>query len=59
MIGAGSWAGRHLQAWQQGGVGVIAIYNRTRPRAEKLAKDFDIPDIYSDTASVGQIEEYQ
>ena len=33
---------------------MVAIYNRTRPRAEKLAAEFAIADIYSDTESVLQ-----
>jgi len=52
MIGAGSWARRHLESWKQSGAEVVAIYNRTRSRAEKLAEEFKIPEFYTDADPV-------
>jgi predicted dehydrogenase len=46
MIGGGSWADRHLKSWRIAGYETVGIYNRTRARSEKLAQEFDIPDIY-------------
>jgi predicted dehydrogenase len=46
MIGAGSMAVHHLEAWSKAaGVQLVAITNRTRHRAERLAREFGIPHI--------------
>lgn len=45
MIGGGSWADRHLKSWRKAGYPVVAIYNRTRARAERLAAQFDIANV--------------
>lgn len=53
MIGGGSWASRHLQAWQKNpATEVVAIYNRTRARSAKLAAEFSIPDVHDDAESI-------
>jgi len=44
VVGAGSMAGRHVQAFRAlEGVQVAGITSRTRARAEKLASDAEIP----------------
>ncbi|MFC1504063.1 Gfo/Idh/MocA family protein [Spirochaetota bacterium] len=53
MIGAGSWAREHLAAWDTCKVTeVVAIYNRTTERAEKLAGEFNIADITGDAQEI-------
>jgi predicted dehydrogenase len=49
VFGAGFWARYQLAAWREvGGVECVAIYNRTRSRAEALAVAFGIPAVYED-----------
>ena len=49
LFGAGFWARYQLSAWQEvGGAQCVAVYNRTRSRAEALAREFDIPAVYDD-----------
>ena len=47
VFGAGFWAPYQLAAWNDvGGAKCVAVYNRTLAKAEKLAKDFQIPAVY-------------
>jgi predicted dehydrogenase len=47
IIGAGGIVGdAHLPAYKKAGFSVIGITNRTRARAEKLAHQFGIPNVY-------------
>jgi predicted dehydrogenase len=47
IIGAGGIVGdAHLPAYKKAGFNVIGITNRTRARAEKLAEQFGIPNVY-------------
>ena len=49
MIGAGFWARYQLAGWREaGGAQCAAIYNRTRKKAEELAREFDVPGVYDD-----------
>jgi predicted dehydrogenase len=49
MIGAGFWARYQLAGWREtGGAQCAAIYNRTRQKAEQLAREFGIPAVYDD-----------
>src|SRR5512132_769569 len=49
MLGAGFWARFQLAAWKElDGVECVAIYNRSRDKGEKFAKDFDVPAFYDD-----------
>jgi predicted dehydrogenase len=49
VFGAGFWARFQLAAWRQlGGVECVAIYNRTRAKAETLARALGIPTVYDD-----------
>lgn len=48
-IGAGFWARFQLAGWREaGGTECVAIYNRTRSKAEALAREFGISAIYDD-----------
>jgi predicted dehydrogenase len=49
LFGAGFWARYQLAAWRElPDVECVAIYNRTRAKAEQLAKDFGVPKVYDD-----------
>ena len=49
IFGAGFWANYQLAAWREfKGLECVAIYNRTRAKADSLAKKFDIPNTYDD-----------
>lgn len=48
-FGAGFWTRYQLSAWREmEGVEGIAIYNRTREKAEAMAREFHIPHVYDD-----------
>ena len=48
IVGAGAIvAGAHLPAYRLAGFNVVGITNRTRSRAEELAREFDIPNVYA------------
>jgi len=47
IIGAGGIVGdAHLPAYKKAGFNIVGITNRTRSRAEKLAAEFGIPNVY-------------
>jgi predicted dehydrogenase len=47
LFGTGFWANYQLAGWQAvGGVECVALYNRTRAKAEKLAANFGVPAVY-------------
>lgn len=49
IFGAGFWARVQLAAWREiGGTECVAIYNRTRDRAETFARDHGVPAVYDD-----------
>lgn len=49
IFGAGFWARAQLAAWREvGGTECVAIYNRTRARAEAFARDLGVPAVYDD-----------
>ncbi len=49
IIGTGFWARYQLAAWQElKGARCVALYNRTRAKAEKLAQEFGVPAVYDD-----------
>jgi predicted dehydrogenase len=48
VFGAGFWAPFQLAGWNEiGGARCVAVYNRTRGKAEKLAREFHIAAVYS------------
>lgn len=49
IFGAGFWARVQLAAWREvGGAECVAIYNRSRGKAEAFAHDLGVPDVYDD-----------
>jgi predicted dehydrogenase len=51
IIGAGGIVGdAHLPAYKKAGFNVTGITNRTREKAEKLARQFGIPNVYNSVA---------
>lgn len=49
ILGTGYWARYQLAAWRElEGVRCVALYNRTRAKAEALAAEFDVPSVYED-----------
>ncbi|MBN8246624.1 MAG: Gfo/Idh/MocA family oxidoreductase [Verrucomicrobia bacterium] len=44
IFGAGIWARVQLAAWREvGGVECVAVWNRSRDRAESFARDLGVP----------------
>ncbi|MEK7781838.1 MAG: Gfo/Idh/MocA family oxidoreductase [Verrucomicrobiota bacterium] len=53
ILGTGFWARYQLAGWRElPGVRCVALYNRTRARAETLARTFDVPAIYEDAEAM-------
>ena len=49
VFGAGFWTKFQLSGWQEiPGARCVAIYNRTRAKAEEYARSFQIPAVYDD-----------
>jgi predicted dehydrogenase len=49
IFGTGFWSRYQLAAWRElGGVECVALYNRTRAKAEALAQAFGVPAVYDD-----------
>ncbi len=49
VIGTGFWANYQIPAWLElEQVEIVALYNRTKSKAEILAKKFNIPNVYDD-----------
>jgi D-apiose dehydrogenase len=49
LLGAGFWARYQLAAWHElAGVECVAIYNRTKAKAEELANAFGVPSVSDD-----------
>lgn len=47
VIGCGFWSQYQISGWMEvGGVEIVAVYNRTRANAEKIAKKFNVTKIY-------------
>lgn len=60
IFGCGFWARFQLAAWQEvGGVQIVALYNRTREKAERLATEFQVPAVYDDPEELLQREQPQ
>ena len=47
VIGTGFWSNFQVAAWKElEGVELVAVFNRTRKRAEEVAAKFNIPKVY-------------
>ena len=57
ILGTGFWSRYQLAAWRElKGATCVALYNRTRAKAEKLGREFGITAIYDDPAELLQHE---
>jgi predicted dehydrogenase len=53
LLGAGFWSRFQLAGWHElAGVECCAIYNRTRHKAEELARQFGVPWVYDDAEAM-------
>ena len=53
MIGAGFWARYQMAGWlEAGGVQCVGIFNRTRFKAEALAREFGLPPVFDDAETM-------
>ena len=58
IFGCGFWSRYQLAAWRElPGVECVALYNRTRAKAEALAKEFGVPAVYDDAAALLEAEQ--
>ncbi len=58
MLGCGFWADYQIAAWKElHGVELVALYNRTRSKAETLANKYGVPSCYEDAAELLDREE--
>jgi predicted dehydrogenase len=49
VIGTGFWARFQIAAWKElEGIELVALYNRTRAKAEAMAKEFGVTNVYDD-----------
>jgi predicted dehydrogenase len=53
LLGTGFWARFQLYGWlETGGVECVAVYNRTRSKAETFAAEFGVPAVYDDVETL-------
>lgn len=53
ILGTGFWSRYQLAGWRElPGVRCVALYNRTRAKAEALARDFDVAAVYDDVETL-------
>lgn len=53
VLGCGFWSRFQIAAWREvGGARLIALYNRTRAKAEALAREFEVPAVYDDAETL-------
>jgi predicted dehydrogenase len=58
LFGTGFWSRFQLNGWlETGGVECVAVYNRTRGKAEAFAREFGIAAVYDDAASLLEREQ--
>lgn len=58
LLGTGFWSRYQLAAWNEvGGAECVAVYNRTRAKAEKLAAEFGVRRIYDNPCDLVRNEE--
>lgn len=57
VMGTGFWSHYQIPAWfEVGGVELVAVYNRTVSKAERVADRFGVPRVYSDPEELLQKE---
>jgi predicted dehydrogenase len=59
VFGCGFWSKFQIGAWSEiEGVSLIAVYNRTRSKAEKIASYFNVPHFYDNPEELFKNEEF-
>lgn len=57
VLGCGFWSHFQIPAWHElEGVELVAVYNRTRSKAEEVAKKFGVPRVYDEAEELLQKE---
>jgi D-apiose dehydrogenase len=57
ILGTGFWARYQLAAWRElPGVRCVALFNRTKAKAEALASEFGVPAVYDDAEELFEKE---
>ncbi len=57
VLGCGFWSQYQIAGWQEvGGVELVAVYNRTLPRAKEIAQRFGVPRVYDDARQLFENE---
>jgi predicted dehydrogenase len=57
VLGTGFWSYFQIPAWfEVGGVELVAVYNRTVSKAEKVAARFGVPRVYGDVEELLKTE---
>ena len=55
VIGTGFWSTYQIPVWKElAGVELVAVYNRTRARAEEVAIKFGMPKVYDSAGELLQ-----
>jgi predicted dehydrogenase len=58
VMGTGFWSNYQIPAWfEVDGVELVAVYNRTVSKAQKVAERFDVPKVYGDPEELLQKED--
>jgi len=58
VLGTGFWSRYQIPAWlEAGGVELVAVYNRTVAKAEKIAERFSVPHVYGDAEALFRHEQ--
>ncbi len=58
VIGTGFWANYQIPAWMElDGIELVALYNRTRSKAETLAQKYNVPGVYDDVEALLENEQ--
>jgi predicted dehydrogenase len=58
VLGTGFWSLYQIPAWLEvGGVELVAVYNRTVAKAEKVAARFNVPRVYGDAEELFRNEQ--
>ncbi|MGI8633849.1 MAG: Gfo/Idh/MocA family protein [Segetibacter sp.] len=53
VMGTGFWSNYQIAAWKElEGVELVAVYNRTKKRAEEVAAKFGVPAVYDNAAGL-------
>jgi predicted dehydrogenase len=58
VLGTGFWSQFQIHAWfEVGGVDLVALYNRTRSKAEKMAERFNVASVFDDAEQLFRNEQ--